>query len=425
MATKEKKILMIVAAYPPEPIVTANISRDVAIKINKDEFSVEVWCPFPNRPEGKIHESYKKKAFLSSESRDGVRVKRFRAFVSKRSTLLSRGLENLSFGIISTVFLLLNRRVDCVYLNTWPIISTGMLSSVLKLRGIPYIVHVQDLYPEGLVVQNNRIKNSVLWKFSQSVDNFVCRYAAHCIFLSERMLSLVRARTKTFDTPSTIVPNWGTLSLDHDRGQEGDSLRLSLNIPSGDFVMLYAGNVSRASGILSMVQMFALLPSMKNFHFLIAGSGSELDACREVVERNKLSFVKFHSPWLPSEQAIILHCADAFLLPTVKGQSIVSVPSKLISYLLAARPILAICEEQSQLADVIDESGSGIRCDPGDNYGIYTAIIKMQCLSANFRVAMGQSGRRYAIKKFGSNRNSKIIVNLLKSIVDGGVNFQA
>ena len=56
---------------------------------------------------------------------EGFRVVRCFSTLSRRSGMLSRFMENLTFGITSALALLLARRPDAVYANSWPIVSPG------------------------------------------------------------------------------------------------------------------------------------------------------------------------------------------------------------------------------------------------------------------------------------------------------------
>ena len=45
------RILIISAVFPPEPVVSAILSKDIATSLSKDH-SIVVLCPQPSRPEG-------------------------------------------------------------------------------------------------------------------------------------------------------------------------------------------------------------------------------------------------------------------------------------------------------------------------------------------------------------------------------------
>ena len=67
----------------------------------------------------------------------------------------------------------------------------------------------------------------------------------------------------------------------------------------------------------------------------------------------------FHTPWLKEETAQVLKTPDVLILPTRGNQSAASVPSKLISYLFAAKPVIALANEDSDVADVIRKANCG------------------------------------------------------------------
>ena len=52
--------------------------------------------------------------------------------------------------------------------------------------------------------------------------------------------------------------------------------------------------------------------------------------------------IRFYSPWPAAETSPALSAADILILPTQGRQSSASIPSKLIAYMLASRPVLAL-----------------------------------------------------------------------------------
>ena len=66
-------------------------------------------------------------------------------------------------------------------------------------------------------------------------------------------------------------------------------------------------------------------------------------------ERKDLTRVKFHNPWLAQDTVTVLKAADLLILPTCGEQAFVSVPSKLLSYMLSGRCILATAPFNSEV----------------------------------------------------------------------------
>ena len=70
---------------------------------------VTVLAPFPNRPQGSIYPSYARRPWSMERSPGGVKIIRCFATLSKRSSILSRFAENVSFGITSGLAILFSR----------------------------------------------------------------------------------------------------------------------------------------------------------------------------------------------------------------------------------------------------------------------------------------------------------------------------
>ena len=132
------------------------------------------------------------------------------------------------------------------------------------------------------------------------------------------------------------------------------------------FLVVYGGNIGAAAGVENLIDAFKHLLSQENIYLLLAGGGNSLPNCFERIQKYQLTRVKVHSPWYASETYPLLSAADLCILPTQGEQSLVSVPSKLLSYMLAGRCVLALASSESEIARVITNSQSGWVVSAGD-----------------------------------------------------------
>ena len=144
----------------------------------------------------------------ASDRAEGFRIIHCFGFISSTSSIRSRFAENISFGVTAALRLLFLRKPDVLYLNTWPVFATSLAVAVARLRRIPTIVSVQDVYPESLVSQGRLAPSRFLHRVILAVDRFVVRKAAGVILISPA----VRARyseTRGLDQATMhVVPNW-------------------------------------------------------------------------------------------------------------------------------------------------------------------------------------------------------------------------
>ncbi len=112
-------------------------------------------------------------------------------------------------------------------------------------------------------------------------------------------------------------------------------------------------------------------------YLLIAGEGSQLNACKKMVILKGINRIKFYSPWPADETSAVLSAADCLLLPTQGQQSLASVPSKMISYLFAAKPIVALSLYHSETAQIIKKAGCGLVLPPAAPKQLANALVKL------------------------------------------------
>lgn len=358
-----RKVTIVSAIYPPELVVSAQTSAQLAEALAQTDYTVTVVTNFPNRPSGKLFPGYARRFVQRELSPSGIRIVRCFSTLSPESRITSRFLENLSFGLTSAWQVLTMPKPDVIYANTWPIVATGLLFLVAQLQRIPLIISVQDVYPEALVAQQRIAGDSLLARFMYWLDGIIARHCAHVIVISERFAAIYHEQRHVPPSRLSIVPNWidsnqidVTISGQHYRQRQG--------IDQQDFLMVYGGNVGAAAGVETVIESMRLLFDEAEIRLLVAGSGSQLATCQRLAQTLPNHTVLFHSPWAAEETSEVLRAADLLILPTQREQSLVSVPSKLLSYMLAGRPLLATATPGSDLANLIARAQCGWVIEP-------------------------------------------------------------
>jgi colanic acid biosynthesis glycosyl transferase WcaI len=337
------KVAIVSCVYPPEPAVSARTSFDIASAMRERGHAVMVICPFPNRPGGRVYDGFRR-AWRDVRDEHGVQVERRWSTLSRTSTLLSRFIENVTFGITSAIALR-RAKPDVAYLNSWPLFATAL--AVLALGRTPFVVSVQDVYPESLFVQRRRGAR-ILGALLRRIDRWIAKRARAVVVLSRGFAEIYERDRGVANVH--VIPNWITEDIAPD-AEAGRAYRRERGIPDDAFLVVYGGNVGVAANVEQLIEATRTL----DVHLLIAGSGPRVDACRAMSHDR----VHFQDPWPVSMTAAVLSAADLLALPTLGEQSFVSVPSKLLTNLLMDKPILAIAPEDSEIARVIASAHAG------------------------------------------------------------------
>ncbi len=406
-------VAVVSAVFPPETVVSSLTSEHIAHGLRGHGHRVRVITSFPNRPAAKLYPGYSRRLFQKDDSK-GLEVVRCFNVISAESGMLSRFLENISFGVTGGLAFLFGPKPDVIYSNTWPTFATGFLVLLARLRNVPIVISVQDMYPEQLIAQHRIETDSWIARGMFRVERSVAGHAAAIILISE---SLAHSYGDTRRVPSNrlhVIPNWADSGSIAVNDPEAPALRTRYGIPHDAFVAVYGGNVAFAAGVETVVEAFRSLNAVHDAHLLIAGEGANLDKCRQMAQDSANPRIRFHTPWPRSENSMVLSAADVLILPTRGAVSLAAMPSKLISYMLAARPVVALALPQSDLAQVIQGADCGWVIEPDQPQLLAETIRMVKALPEEERIRRGQAGRSYALNHLTREACVPKVIGLLE-----------
>jgi len=410
---KVVSIAIITCVFKPEPVVSASLAHDLAQELVSLGHEVSVFCPFPSRPKGRIYGGFRRSLYQRRTDIYGFSLIRVFSLFSNSSTFFSRFFENISFGISSSLYLLfIRKKPDVIFLNTWPIFATFLNIFLAKILRIRVIRSIQDIYPESLSSQRRLNQQSLFYRLLQIVERYNYSNSSVNITISRMMGLILTDRYPELPSP-IIIPNWHTIS-----NQSEDVLKnteISSILGHEDLIFLYGGNISAASNIIGLVRAFTLFSLDKpNIKLVVAGSGPLLKSCMDMVKKlNAEDRVCFHSPWASEYTLPLLNIADVLVLPTDNEQAKYSVPSKIISYMTARRPILSFGAMDSELAKCVIESGCGWFFDGVDQEKMQHGLEEASISKTNERQVMGLKGYDFMIDNFSRDVNLQKIINQL------------
>ena len=409
------RVLLVTAAFPPEPIVTARTSWDVADELANRGHLVRVIAPFPSRPPGVKYSGFDRRLTGRTERlTSGVEVIRCWSVFSRSSTLLSRLIENASFGLTAAIAMLLARRFDAIYSNTWPLFATGLVAVVSRMRNIPLVLTVQDLYPESLCLQGRLAEGSVPIRLLLRLDRWIARAATFLLLLGESSAREYVKNRSIYSKRCLVVPNWTNLEL-ASSPQAAARFREGMAIPKETFLLVYCGNVGAAAGVERLIGALVSLPDDSDAGLLVAGEGSRLSECERLTRKLPPGRVWFHHPFPDSETSAVLGAANVCVVPTSGDQSAASVPSKLMAYMLAGKPVIAVALGNSDMATVMHASRCGWLVPPNSEQEFMRTLAMVRALPVEELQARGEAGRAYALEHFTRTAGAPRVADAIES----------
>ncbi|OGV68946.1 MAG: hypothetical protein A2283_16885 [Lentisphaerae bacterium RIFOXYA12_FULL_48_11] len=468
------KVAIINCVYPPEPVVSAQMGRDLAEHLAQNGARVTVLCPFPTRPFGAVYQGTGEREQESeirgqgsADSKQGSEDGRLRyevettpsqggqpaslrslnyaeprrsagfvtksklrrakdvgypnlqvvhlpSFTAPESRLLPRMWESFSFGWHVCRYLKQHLTdIDVVYANTWPLFSQAMIARYCNRRGIPLILHIQDIYPESLMGKLPSFLRSMTASLLITLDRWTVRQVMQIVVISENMRKIYLTGRGLAPEKVVVIPNW----TDENRFAclpERKDACVQYGIPEENFTFLYLGNIGPVAGVEELIKAFHAT-RLKQAQLVIAGDGSVKETCVDLVERIGCNGIKFVSPVNVENAPLIQSMAHVCLLPLRKGAGMSSIPSKLPAYMFSAKPILATVDAESDTARFIMEAQCGWVGEPENVEWLSKKMTEITTIPADVLSEMGAKGREYGLKHFSKAQG----VRRLGDVVEG------
>ncbi|MCI9500393.1 MAG: glycosyltransferase family 4 protein [Hungatella sp.] len=423
MAERKKRILIFAHYYAPDTASTGQILKDLAEGM-KEEFDVTVICVVPSY-DGKVKPEYRTKRYYMEEL-GGVRLIRVRVpeftKADKRSRV--RNIITYFFGALRA-----SRKSgaqDYIFTISQPPVLGGLLGVISKWRKHAKMIYcVQDFNPEQIMAVGYS-KNKFLLRLMMAFDKFSCRYSDFVITVGRDLGDTLKRRFHKKRMPRyTIINNWideketYPLPADHEKVVE---FKKKYGLEKR-FVIMYSGNMGLYYDLENIMEVIGKIKpgtraaDGREVAFVFAGAGSVLDKLTKYVREHHMENVVF-VPYQDKEELIYsLNAADVHWCVNAKGIKGVSCPSKFYGIAAVAKPVLGVLEEGSEIRRLIEETGCGLVCEPGE-YGQIERNIRwfMENAGNSQGSEMGQKGYEYLVRSLTKDMSVKRYVEAIEEL---------
>ena len=365
------------------PILMNELAENLAAQ-GRD---VEVVTTLPRPPHNRGYEG----RLYVREKRSGFRVKRFPTNFTVHH--IGRLIAWSIYTLLTWINLVKVRRGDVVFLRLPPLQLgiTGILAR--RLRGARVVLNVQDIHPD-LSIESGLLRNPFFITAAQTFEKFIYRQMDEILVISEGFRRNLLAK----GVPSEkieILPNWVDTDFLSPRPKNNPvARRYGL---ADKFVLMYSGTISISSSVTleRILEAADRLRDDPGIRIAIVGEGlkkADLTAKAKELGLPNVEFIPFQ-PY--ADLPDLLGAADVLLVPLDKEKSLLSVPSKLYNFMAAGRPILGLAHSDSEVFQIIRDTGCGTCAPPDDPSAIAAAILALRADPAG-RLTMGRNGRAYA-----------------------------
>lgn len=408
-------VLVMGMNYAPEKTAIGPFTSCLCEYLAQVGHKVTVVTAFPHYPEWRIHDEYRGKVFLRDRV-NGILVYRSYVYVPGKQNTLQRIAYDSFFSLSAFVSGLLVWEVDVIVCISPPL-QLGLMAYILgKVKGVPFLFHIKDLLPDA-AVNVGMLKDRRLVGLAHLLERFVYEKAAAVGVISpgfaENLYSKGVPKSKVY-----YLPDWIDTDFIKPVGRN-NIFRKQNGLSESDFLIMYAGNIGKKQALETVLDAASILGGRKNIAFFIVGEGSKKAALVKKTEEMNLSNLRF----LPLQPKKMLPCmlsaADVLVLTQQAGITDICLPSKLLTNMASATPIVAGVNERSETARAIRDAEAGLVVAPENPQALAEAILKFR-RSTGLREQLGTNGRAFVNEHFEKSKVLKKFERLLQTIVKNG-----
>jgi colanic acid biosynthesis glycosyl transferase WcaI len=320
-------------------------------------------------------------------------VRRLGSLRSGRDSFLRRLTADMVFSLRAAA-IVLRTPCDCLLLVTNPPLAPMVVSLVARLRRLPYVYLIHDLYPDVPVALELWSKGNPAVRLLERAQHGTLRSACAVVVLGRCMREHIVERYATPQQRVHVIPHWPTVD-------GADVVRDSPRTgPPRPFVILYSGNLGRFQDFDTLLGAAERLRDRDDVVFRIAGDGARRPYIEAEIARLRLSNVELRG-FLPDGEFVEQLASTALgvvsLEPQLEG---IGVPSKSYNLLGAGIPLVAIMSPHSEIARVVQEAGCGVRIDHGGSERLADEILHLADDGARWRT-MSQAALEYVAQQGG------------------------
>ena len=349
------------------------------------------------------------------EMRNGVDVRRCRATTLDKNRLSFRitNLVTITVSILLTATLRF-RRGDIVIAVTNPPLLPYVAALACRMRKGRFILLVHDVYPDIMTRLGILKRQSISARLLDRGSRWLYDSAARVIVIGRDMRNLVASKLQSRPDRVLVATNWANTETISPEPRSRNQLLRGLRL-NEKLVVQYWGNMGRPHCIEDIVNAAQLSASDSDIHFLLIGWGTRKGWAVAEKEARGLENLTILDPLHRDQSCDVQNACDVSINTLCRGMAGISVPSRTYNAMAAGKPLIAVCDNDSELAMVVKEEEIGWVIPPGRPDLIVAALIEAKADPERLH-AMGKRARNAVETKYTFEYVAHIYRSMIESM---------
>ena len=301
-------------------------------------------------------------------------------------------------------------RFDLVLYSTPPITLVSAIEYVKKRDGAKTYLLLKDIFPQNAVdigIMSKTGMKGLLYKHFRRKEKKLYAISDRIGCMSQANVDYVVNHNPEVDSRIVeVCPNCIEVidkSVDKNTREQ---IREKYRSPLDKKVFVYGGNLGKPQGIPFLIECLEKCKDIEEAFFLIVGNGTEYGKLAAYANSSSQKNFKLMSRLPKEDYDTMVGACDVGLIFLDHRFTIPNFPSRLLSYMQAKIPVLAVTDPNTDIGKVIVDGGFGWWCE-SDNADKFRVIID-QILKTSIR-PLGDKAYRYLLDNYTVEESYKII----------------
>ena len=315
-----------------------------------------------------------------------------------RHSLFKRRLQEIEYGreLVKEYHRVLP---DVVISSNTPLDAQRQLMRACKQQSTKFVYWLQDLIGVG----THRVLSKRWFGFGAGVGKYFINLEANLLRRSDEVVGITQAfedvlrKYKIADDKIHTIENWAVLDEIQPCSQDNKWAR-DQNL-EGKQCFVYSGTLGMKHNPELLLRLATSFGDDTNVRIVVISEGTG----RQWLEEKKQSFNLDNLVLLDYQPfdrlSEVFGCATVLVAILEPDAGIFSVPSKVLSYHCAHRPLLLAVPEENLASRIVAREESGITVDPRNIDGFIEAAGRL-LVDENLRTSLADNAIRYAQDKF-------------------------
>ena len=303
-------------------------------------------------------------------------------------------------------------KFDLILYSTPPITLVSAIEYVKKRDGAKTYLLLKDIFPQNAVdlgmMTTTGIKG-MLYRYFRKQEKVLYAISDRIGCMSQANVDYVIKHNPEIDPKKVeVCPNSIEVIDKSVDSKTRKKIREKYDIPLDKKVFVYGGNLGKPQGMPFLIECLRKCSDLEDAYFLIVGDGTEYGLLENYVKKSSQKNLKLMKRLPKEDYDTMVGACDVGMIFLDHRFTIPNFPSRLLSYVQAKLPVLAVTDLNTDIGKVIVDGRFGWWCESSDTDLFVNSVRDV--LNANLN-ELGETGYKYLQDNYAVENSIQTILN--------------